>query len=586
MAIQKLPEHIINRLKAWEIVERPAAILKELVENSLDANATKISINIEDGWKKLLQVEDNWHGIKLSDMNLLLERYATSKIKTAEDLNNIQHYWFRWEALASISEVSRTTIISKTEHSQIWTKLNKLNNELIIKHVPTHFQNGTIVTIEDLFFNVPARLKFLKSAQTEYYYCYNIFTDIALQHRDKSFLFKKNWKLIFDLKPEKNILQRIDTIFKKNISQHLQEIRYENEDLILNGYISNPNLRFWSWENIKFFVNGRPIKDKIIRRALLDAYKRQITPGEYPFALLTIDIHPAKVDVNVHPRKNEVRFADPQNIYHIINSNIQKILWSNQITIIKENLEDKLTIDNKNHKDYKTNNKINQDKLFRPERDSQFKLQATKANLSSTNTLDKYFSEEIQRNNTLWEYQVIWQLRNSYIIVQNNDKLYYIDQHALAERISFEKMKKEVNNQLVPKLLLQPISTNISKIPDIENKLEQLNKLWFDCSLLSEEKLIIYAIPQIFNKYRIDLESLFNHIFYLEEISFEHILDNIFATKACKTSIKAGNKLSFTQMQNLIQEWFETIKWLFVCQHWRPFFIEIPKNKIDKLFDR
>ena len=185
MTIHKLPDYVINRLKAWEIVERPSSILKELVENSLDAWAQHIEITINDGWKSFLSVQDDWTGIELSDMDLLLERYATSKIQTDEDLYNISSYWFRGEALASISEVSKITIITKTKYSQIWTKLQKKWWDIITSHQAVWFEHWTIVEVEDLFFNVPARQKFLKSAQTEYFYCYTYFVNIALRHVDK-----------------------------------------------------------------------------------------------------------------------------------------------------------------------------------------------------------------------------------------------------------------------------------------------------------------------------------------------------------------------------------------------------------------
>ena len=174
MAIAKLADYVINRLKAWEVVNRPSNVLKELVENSIDAWATNLEINIVDWGKNLISVQDNWEWIQLSDMDLLLERYATSKLKTDDDLLSLSSYWFRWEALASIAEVSKITVLSKTAYSEIGTKLTKRWTEKIVNHQPVPFKNGTVITVEDLFYNVPARLKFLKSTQTEFYYCTTI----------------------------------------------------------------------------------------------------------------------------------------------------------------------------------------------------------------------------------------------------------------------------------------------------------------------------------------------------------------------------------------------------------------------------
>ena len=221
MSIQKLPDFVINRLKAGEIIDRPASILKELVENSLDAGASMISINLQDGGKTLLSVEDNGKGIELSDMELVFERYATSKITSDEDLQSLASYGFRGEALASIAEVSKVSLLSKTRYAEIGTRLTKRGVETVMKHLAVPFEQGTLITVEDLFYTVPARLKFLKSAQTEFYYCYNYFVDIALNHFDKHFILKKNDKIIFDLPAKDNLQERIEALFKKERGKSL-----------------------------------------------------------------------------------------------------------------------------------------------------------------------------------------------------------------------------------------------------------------------------------------------------------------------------------------------------------------------------
>lgn len=227
MAIHKLPDYVINRLKAGEVVQRPASLLKELVENSLDAGATALTITVNDGGKSFLSVEDNGSGIELSDMDLLLERYATSKIENERDLFSLESYGFRGEALASIAEVSKITVLTKTKYAEIGTKLQKRGAETVMNHLPVPFQHGTIISVEDLFYNVPARLKFLKSAQTEFYYCYNYFIDVALYHYDKAFILKKNDKVVFDLPVARDVQTRILDIFKKDWSEKLIPLAYK-----------------------------------------------------------------------------------------------------------------------------------------------------------------------------------------------------------------------------------------------------------------------------------------------------------------------------------------------------------------------
>lgn len=574
MAIRKLPEYLINRLKAGEIVERPASILKELIENSLDAWATKVIIDIHDGGKSLISIEDNGSWIELSDMDLLFERYATSKIYGEQDLFNLSSYGFRWEALASIAEVSKTTIISKTAYSEIGTKVTKLWIDPIIKHQPVGFVHGTLVTIQDLFYNVPARLKFLKSSQTEFFYCYNYIVDIALMHADKTFIFKKNDKIVFDLEPRDSLMERIMDIYKKDWSKHIKEINYQSEELSLYGIIGNAQLLFWSTENIKIYVNKRPVQDKVIRKALMDAYYRQIAPNEYPLAILMIEAKPSFVDVNVHPRKLEVKFADSRKVYDMIYSNVRNTLWEQRISTISQQFS-----------------KMEISWNINPEALSMFGTQNFGNTVQANVTQATMFSpseQEQWQDQEIGEYKVVGQLWNSYIILESADALYYIDQHALAERILFEKIRKsfKTTDKPISEILLQPIIIEVAVIPNLDEKLNEINTLGFDVSMIRENKIVIYAVPQIFSLYKIDMEKVFNTILYLEIITFDYILDNIFATHACKVSIKAGDRLSLPEMTNLVKDWFAGVPWLFVCQHGRPFFIKTEKKDIDRFFDR
>ena len=590
MAIAKLADYVINRLKAWEVVNRPSNVLKELVENSIDAWATSLEINIVDWGKNLISVQDNWEWIQLSDMDLLLERYATSKLKTDEDLLSLSSYWFRWEALASIAEVSKITVLSKTAYSEIGTKLTKRWTEKIVNHQPVPFKNGTVITVEDLFYNVPARLKFLKSTQTEFYYCYNYFVDVALWHHDKDFIFKKNDKVVFDLKATDDLIDRINEIFKKDWKNNLKTLDYADDDLTITWVVSDPIIRFWSSENIKIYVNSRPIQDKIIYKAIMDAYNRQISPWEFPFVVLKLDIKPELIDVNVHPSKLQVKFVDSQKIYQLVYNSVYKCLSDNKITSVVHDFiwsENSGNTQNYYNKTPWQNVFLGSRDFNKKSEDNIFWFQEQKIKgfpLSNNQTFDFYDDSKTYSNPDIWDYQIVWQLWNTYIVLQSNDALYYIDQHALAERIAFENMKKATS--LKKELLLQPVKFSVTDIPDLQEKITQLNELWFDCSLLSENVMVVYAVPNIFITYPVDLEILFNYVLYLEDINFNHVLDGVFATKACKTSIKAWHKLSYEQMANLVKEWFDSIEGMFVCQHWRPFFVKIEKGSVDKMFDR
>ncbi len=598
MVIARLPEYVVNRLKAGEVVNRPSSVVKELVENSIDAWAKNIEVNIVDGWKSLISIQDDWEWIQLSDMDLLLERYATSKIKTDEDLLSISSYWFRWEALASISEVSKITIQTKTAYSEIGTKLTKRWNEQIMKHLPVPFEHGTIISVEDLFYNVPARLKFLKSSQTEFYYCYNYFVDVAIWHYDKWFVLKKNDKIIFDLKPTDSLVVRVNDIFKKDWTNNLIPLEYVDENLKIVWILSDPSVRFWSADNVKIYVNSRPVQDKTIYKALMDAYRRQLTPWEYPLAILMLDVKSDMVDINVHPSKLQVKFVDSQWIYQSVYNTVLSCLWNSKITDFSNNeFVSKKSDTYSYHQNpfQQSNNSYVPNNIWPRVFMGSKDIHDTPKSLfgqddiqfPSVSKTNQWFDIDVEysgSNNKIGDYFVVWQLRNSYIVLQSEDSLYYVDQHALAERIAFEKMKK--NTDFTKEPLLQPVKFNVTDVADLEKKIDEINEYWFDCSLLTENMMVVYSVPKIFITYPVDLEKLFNYILYLPEINFDHMLDGIYATKACKTSIKAWHKLSLNQMINLIQEWFENIDWMFVCQHGRPSFVKIDKKKIDELFDR
>jgi len=573
MVIQQLPDYLINRLKAGEIVERPVSVIKELVENSLDAGAKHIVVTVKDGGKSSIIVEDDGAGIEILDMDKVLARYSTSKMSAEHDLQAISSYGFRGEALASIAEVSKVTIQTKTAFSEVAMQLTKRGDVINQRVVPVSFDHGTSIIVEDLFYNVPARLKFMRSAQTEYFYCYNYLVDIALCRPDIYFVFKKNNNVIFNLKPVDNLVDRVWHIFKKDWSKNIRVLDYQENGLMLSGVIGNAGMRFWSPENIKIFVNKRPVQDRIIKKAILDAYRRQMHPGEYPLAFVFVDIDPQQLDVNVHPRKMEIKFLDSQKIFSVV---LQQIAGS---------LGDQKVIA---HEHRFPSSSQSRTSGFSPAHQQLFWSQPSQ--VSSAVDMAIQMAEEVHDNvhDQLGHYRVLGQLWDMYIVVQWEQELYYIDQHALAERIAFEKLRKEAKkDQLVSEPLLQPIVFDVMQRPDLEEKLATLWSLWLDVWLFGDNKLAVYAVPQVFSKYQVDIERLLEHLLSQEgEMSLDHVLDIIFATKACKTSIKAGEKLNYYQMENLIREWLSAIDGMFVCQHGRPFFIQIDKKQIDGMMDR
>ena len=580
MSIKLLPDIVINRLKAWEVVERPASVIKELVENSIDAQATKISIDIHDGGKSLIIIQDNGTGIDLRDSDMVLHRYATSKIETDDDLDHLWSYGFRGEALASIAEVSTLVLESITAWHQLGFRIDKNHQHTTIDHVSLPFERGTKIIIKDLFENTPVRRKFLKSSQTEYFYCYQLCLDFALVRYDIHRVISKNGKIVHDLPTTNDIQSRIGQIFKKERWSQLHTITHEHNNLIINGVISNSTLTFGSNEYCKLYVNGRPIQDRALQKAIMDGYRRQIHHGEYPLAIIAIDIASNLVDVNVHPRKIQVKFVDPGVVFTTLLNTIQDNLWENKIFQWNHTIP--------------THQSIPQHHAMQSPAPLFTDQPSTWDTFPKLFFTDHYEPATEQKNSNNTTYKVVWQIRDSYIIIQHEDGLRYIDQHALAERIAFEKLRKKIDSwQYESTTLLSPISIQIPAHQDSSNISEILNNLKFETTVRWDHSLIIYKVPQFLVEYHIDIEKIMRHLIDTnnQELDIQNnwinkILDSIFATRACKTSIKANHRLSLLEMQQLVNDGFEHIPWSFVCQHWRPFAIEIDKKQIDTMFDR
>lgn len=610
MSIKILPDQVINRLKAGEVVERPASVIKELIENSLDAQANHISIDIHDGGKQLLLIQDNGTGIEYADSELILARYATSKISSDDDLDHLGSYWFRGEALASIAEVSSITLETKTNFADIGFQVTKDHQLSEIKKVTLPYYHGTKIMIRDLFANTPVRKKFLKSSQTEYFYCYQMCVDFALIRHDIHRTIKKNGNLVHDLPITNDIQSRVIQLFKKDRSQQLYSINYNQANIVINGVISDTTLTFGSNEYCKIYVNGRPVQDRALQKAIMDGYHRQIAHGEYPLAIINIDVPSDMVDVNIHPRKLQVKFIDPWAIFSSLKSCIEETLWDNKVfhgshtSVIAKNEaiqnwntpQPNLSIQwTKNSSTVVPFTQQNNERLLSPEENS---LSFKEDVVPSRNGRPEGSALGAGLGGKTIDGTIIGQLRDSYIIVQHNTGIWYIDQHALAERIAFEKMTKEITDRTYwSSTLLHPISIQISATEDIEDIATTLNEMKFETSIWGTNTIIIYKVPDFITSYGIDIEKVMRHMIVRRESGDswrEHneisgtkkLLDSILATRACKTSIKAWHKLSLPEMNQLVKDGFTYIPWSFVCQHGRPFCIEIEKKEIDSMFDR
>lgn len=614
--IIKLDKKLSNQISAWEVVERPISVVKELVENSIDASATQIKIEIKNGWIDEIVIIDNWEWIEVDDFPLVLEKYSTSKIKTVEDLHNIMTFWFRWEALASISSVSNFSLISKTPSSSFWNILRLIDSE--IQDIQNHpSEVWTKIIIENLFYNTPARLNYLKKAKTEYSYILEFLNQISLSYPSIWFEFVSDDKTIFKYKPWEDLRTRIYSIFWDDFYNNLIELEYKIPWITISWYISDPKVSFSNKNKQVLFVNNRIIKSPIIFKSITDAYNRFIPHSSFPWYVLNIKIDPTQVDVNVHPRKMEVRFANEQEIfrgiYHAIQSKLEKttLLPNKTFSENKWDLEES--------KDFNTYNKVEIEnpknyyvwsgtkfKSYSPYKDTSHNPQQVKIedsiNFSKMLLWDTDIEPEMKEkvipkqdfnpldlHHTL-VWKIIWQTFNSYIVVETQDSLKILDQHALAERIIYEKLVSNQYKEKTQRLLL-PFTINLSPkdISTLEEDKEIFLEMWFDFEFISWTSIILTWIPDFIKKE--NLENIFESI--ISDISsfktwksktMQEVRNKIFAYTACRSAVKFWNKLNLFEINKLLND--SVLDYSSTCPHGRPVVYEINLSELKGKYER
>lgn len=575
--INILNEDLKNKIAAGEVIERPASVVKELLENSLDAESTEIKILLKGGGNTSIVVHDNGIGLNQNDLALAFSRHSTSKISQLDDLFNINTLGFRGEALASIASVSKVKAIScDNDDEDLANEITIINGKITNKKF-SQLQKGTLISVSDLFFSIPARRKFLKSEKTEFKHIVSIIRRIALANPNVKFILKNDDKLVFSLN-ENNLKKRIGALFNESILNDLIEINKKNEFLSITGFIGNLNLVRKRVGEQNLFLNGRYIVSRLLNSAVYSSFSSLISRGEFPFFVLNIEIPADLVDVNVHPMKTEVRFEDEWRVYHFLKTTISDYLKNIMITIPKLNIND----------NFKENNQFH----------IQSKISFDNNNIKS-NYLDKIdkakdYVKEINRANDYGpnenlKLEKIWQVHSKYIISQVNSGLIVIDQHVAHERILYEKaLDAMMGSSLPSQTLLFPRSVTFS-VNDFEIVLEiysHLEKLGFRMRKSKNNSLIIEGVP-------IELQwgeekKVLNEIidYYMNEKKIRSsFMDSLAASYACKAAIKAGDILNDDEMHSLVDRLFAT-KNPYFCPHGRPIIINLTLEELDKRFER
>ena len=601
--IIKLDKNLANQISAWEVIERPVSVVKELVENSIDAWATRIKVDIKEWWIKQIIIQDDWNWISYEDLPIVFDKYTTSKIKSIQDLYNIMTFWFRWEALSSIASVSKVEIITKTEKSLVAYSLKSIWWELW-KIEEKSWNNWTKIIVNDLFFNTPARLSYLKKPRTEYLKIYEFLQQISLSYPSIWFEFINDWKTVFNFIENQDLKTRIYNIFWDEFSSNLLDIDFEITWLKISWYISDPKVSFSNKNKQILFVNKRIIKSPLISKAISQAYNRYIPHGNNPAYVLNLEVDPTQIDVNVHPRKMEVRFASENNIFRAFYHSIDEKL-KNTSLVSDENLTQTSTSFNnwEEKKSYISTipDSASWNKKYYTWSWTKFKnyspYKDVTINPAQTNISDSIkFSEKLLDINIsndisitpLWK--IIWQLHNSYIIVETENWMKILDQHALAERIIYEKL---INNDksFSVQWLLMWISVNLlpKEISILENNIDFFNKAWFDIEILWWWNIIINSIPDFIKKE--DIKDVF--LWILEDIweqdfkkskTLQEVKNKIFAYTACRSAVKFWDRLSMFEMNKLLRD--ASLDYSSTCPHGRPVVFEISLDELKNKYER
>ena len=560
-----LDQLTINKIAAGEVIERPASIVKELVENSIDAGSTNILIEIKNGGKTFIKVSDNGKGILFDDMQIAIERHSTSKIRKIEDLENTYTMGFRGEALSSIVSISKTTIVSRTEQNEYGIRM-VIESGKIVNHEEIGTKIGTSITVENLFFNTPVRFKFLKQDSTEFRYIKELVQKMALANPNISFKLISNEKIVFLTRGSGKIEDIIYTLYGKEANENLIKVNYEEYNIKITGIIGNTLMARESRKDQIIFLNKRNIKNLILTNSADQAFKGATGINKYGFFILDLQMPASYYDVNVHPTKLEVRFKDESKIHRILYHAIKDALLN---------------------KDFLGNSEIENKKEEYIENEYSFLTNHFEEsnNLVKKDEVDKELI--IRENKRNVNYRYIGVLFKTYIIIEIDEEIYLIDQHAAHERILYEKIKENYKNNLKNniQITLFPKIYNLThkEILFVQENIHLLKSVGFDLEIFGEETVKINGIPDI--EYKANKDNKFldilDEMISKERTSIKDIEERFLATVACKAAVKAGMNLSATEIDSLIQNLLN-LKNPYTCPHGRPTTIKITKEEIVK----
>ena len=589
--IKIMSENLANKIAAGEVVEKCASVVKELVENSIDAKSTEIRIDLISGGLKSIKISDNGIGMEPEDALLAFERHATSKLTKEDDLFFINTLGFRGEALPSIASVSEVNLLTCSDN--IGTHIVKKGGKLITNE-PAGKNRGTEITISDLFYNTPARLKYLKSEQYELANSVSFIEKLALAKPKIKFTLTNNEKILVKTSGSNNLLKAINEVYGMNIASKMLEIKAMNDDFTISGYICKPEILKNNRNYMNVFVNGRIIKNYDINKAINDAYYNYKPDKKFPIVVINIETDPTLIDVNIHPTKQDIKIAKYNDLYTLILDTIEEVLKKN---LLVQDAILRLPEANETKQEVLKTREIEEDylsllpKSINEELKKEENKKEEKKVEKPTIQTKLSFQEEINKDFKKLNLHPIGQIHATFIVAQNEDGMYLIDQHAADERINYEKVKKEFAEKefvQVPMLIPITIEFPTSDFLIIKENLEYLKELGFDIQEFGLNTININAHPSwIKNEYSDEtIKSVMDMIIHeknkFDRLKFE---ERLIQTTACKMSVKANTPLSIESMENLLKR-LEECDNPYNCAHGRPSIMNFNNYELDRMFKR
>lgn len=583
--IQQLSRQLINQIAAGEVIERPASVVKELVENSIDAGATRVEVEISKDCLDI-RVSDNGSGIHPDDIELAFSKHATSKISSAEDLFDIHTMGFRGEALASIISIAK--VICTTRTKDLETGMRVECEESNVKKSPCGCAIGTTMEVKNLFYNTPVRQKFLKSERVELSYIAEILQSIAIANPHVAISLINEGKTPLKTSGSGDLLCVLTEIYSNSIANELKKIN-KSDDLSkikITGYCSTPDFTRSTKKSIHVFVNNRVVKCPVILKAIDTAYKNMLPNGKYPFVCLNLELQPKDVDVNVHPTKKEVRYQNPNQIFNFVYSAILDALSSYK----KEETPISKTVIPfaQNYNTITQTNEIQESKdddtvYVSEEKFEEIKQTNTKHFDLNVNQINLDIPQTAKIQETI---NIIGQYRNTYIIFEEDTELKIVDQHIADERYIFEKLQNELKNTEIPSQLLlisDVIELEPADVVLIKENEDKLKKFGFGIEQISQKEIVFKKIPQAIA--HIKVKDIISDILENLHSDLDNLEEKMLVTMSCKAAVKAGAELNLWQMEELIKKW-KTTKLPYTCPHGRPIVHSFSEKEIASFFLR